>query len=135
LFSQLRDSVFFRVKHNSEFNKFTIIEGYYSEKLEQPLWVQYVVLCKDGEASRKGLDFFTNDSIHTSNSADYYKNVYDKGHLAPAASFSDKTASWIAPGVIWPRTARAIFGPTPVTLRRRAKSPNSSRDSNPKIAT
>ena len=88
LFSQLRDSVFFRVEYNNNFNKITIIEGCYSEKLEQPLWVQYVVLCKDGEASRKGLDFFTNDSIHTSNSADYYKNVYDKGHLAPAADFN-----------------------------------------------
>lgn len=88
LFSQLRDSVFFRVNYTDNFKNVTLIEGYYSEKLEQPLWVQYVVLCADGTSPRKGLDFFTTDSIHTSNDADYYKNIYDKGHLAPAADFN-----------------------------------------------
>ena len=29
----------------------------YSEKLEQPLWIRYEVLCPLGEASRNGLDF------------------------------------------------------------------------------
>jgi len=65
-----------------------IFKGEYSETLEQPLWVEYKVLCPSGTASRTGMDFFTNDSIYTSDSKDYENNVYDKGHLAPAADFS-----------------------------------------------
>jgi endonuclease G len=60
----------------------------YSEKLEQPKEVWYEVKCSRGTFSRKGLDFYTNDSIHTSSSEDYEKNVWDKGHMAPAANFS-----------------------------------------------
>jgi endonuclease G len=35
------------------------------------------------------MDFYTEKNIHTSDADDYTKNIYDKGHLAPAASFSD----------------------------------------------
>ena len=35
------------------------------------------------------MDFKTVPNIRTSNSEDYAKNVWDKGHLAPAATFSD----------------------------------------------
>ncbi len=79
LFSQIRDSIYIKTD---------IFELVYSEKLQQPKWVKYTVLCPDGSASRKGLDFYTCDSIITSNNLDYYKNPYDKGHLAPAASFN-----------------------------------------------
>ena len=60
----------------------------YSEDLEQPLEVWYNVQCPGGKASRAGLDFYTNDSIHTSSNEDYENNIYDKGHMAPAADFS-----------------------------------------------
>jgi endonuclease G len=63
----------------------------YSETYQQPLSVEYTVLCPNGTASRKGMDFYTNDSILTSDNADYENNVYDKGHMAPAAAFTCST--------------------------------------------
>ena len=60
----------------------------YSQTLEQPLTVSYRVACTDGNASRKGLDFHGETGIHTSDNNDYYNNVWDKGHMAPAASFN-----------------------------------------------
>jgi endonuclease G len=65
-----------------------IYEVIYSEEFEQPLEVFYTVECPNGTASRKGMDFYTNDSIHTSDNKDYYDNVWDKGHMAPAADFN-----------------------------------------------
>jgi DNA/RNA endonuclease G (NUC1) len=78
-FAPVREKVYF--KNN-------IYQGYYSEKLEQPLEVQYTVMCPNGTAKRTGMDFFINDSIHTSDNNDYANNVYDKGHCAPAADFN-----------------------------------------------
>jgi endonuclease G len=60
----------------------------YSEDYQQPLSVEYTVLCTTGTASRKGMDFYTNDSVMTSDNADYENNIYDKGHMAPAADFN-----------------------------------------------
>jgi len=60
----------------------------YSEELEQPLWVEYTVLCPNGDADRGGMDFYEEDGIHTSDDDDYKSNVWDKGHLAPAAAFN-----------------------------------------------
>ena len=81
LFSQtkLKDSVFFQNP---------IFKGMYSEVLEEPLWVEYVVKCPNGSTPRTGMDFFTVDSIKTSDGKDYENNIYDKGHLAPAADFN-----------------------------------------------
>lgn len=61
----------------------------YSEKYQQPLSVEYEVQCPNGNASRKGMNFYRVDSVITSNNADYKNNVWDKGHMAPAAHFSD----------------------------------------------
>lgn len=77
-FCQLRDSVRIKTEY---------FEILYNENLEQPLEVKYKVLCPNGKASRKGMDFYTNDTIHTSDHADYVQNEFDKGHLAPAADF------------------------------------------------
>ena len=65
-----------------------MFEIVYSEKLQQPKFIRYTVQCPNGVASRKGMDFYTCDSILTSDNLDYVNNPYDKGHLAPAASFS-----------------------------------------------
>lgn len=60
----------------------------YSEALEQPVWVEYKVLCPNGEAERTGMDFWIPEGVHTSDDADYAANVWDKGHMAPASAFS-----------------------------------------------
>jgi endonuclease G len=80
-FSQkkLRDSVVIKT---------SMFEIVYSEKLEQPKFIRYIVQCSNGTASRTGMDFYVCDSIKTSDNGDYEKNQYDKGHLAPAADFN-----------------------------------------------
>lgn len=63
----------------------------YSEDLREPLRVEYEVLCNAKSSnyySRKGLEFYEEPSVKTSTDADYYKNVWDKGHMAPAADFN-----------------------------------------------
>ena len=76
------------LRERVEFNIDGLFQGIYSEVLEQPLEVTYIVPCPDGDASRDGLDFYEDDNIHTSDDDDYSNNVWDKGHLAPAAAFS-----------------------------------------------
>jgi endonuclease G len=75
----LRDSIYI---------KSDIFEIVYSEKLQQPKFIRYTVQCPNGDASRKGMDFYVCDSILTSDNLDYVNNQYDKGHLAPAADFN-----------------------------------------------
>lgn len=65
---------------------------HYSEVLEQPLSVEYNVQCTEKKFSRAGMDFYECDSVHTSDNADYFNNVWDKGHMAPAADFSCEQA-------------------------------------------
>jgi endonuclease G len=79
VFGQLRDSVLV---------KSPIFKVMYSETLQQPKWIEYHVACGEGDFSRKGLDFYVCDSIKTSDGGDYEANVWDKGHLAPAADFN-----------------------------------------------
>lgn len=83
-----RERVEFSVEHYLNGGTATLFEGVYSEVLEQPLEVTYTVPCPNGDASRQGLDFYTDENIHTSDDDDYSNNIWDKGHLAPAAAFS-----------------------------------------------
>jgi len=77
--SQLRDSIYIQT---------SIFDVVYSEVLEQPKWVEYNVICQNGTISRKGMDFYTIPNIKTSSNEDYENNIWDKGHVAPAADFN-----------------------------------------------
>lgn len=61
----------------------------YSQSLEQPISLTYKSSNRPTNVNRGSMDFYTEPNIHTSDSKDYAKNVFDKGHLAPAATFSD----------------------------------------------
>ena len=61
----------------------------YSETKEQPISLTYLSTNRPKNVDRGSMNFYTDDDIHTSDNADYYRNVWDKGHLAPAATFSD----------------------------------------------
>ena len=69
--------------------KTPIFEVLYSEVYEQPLWLIYESTNRPTKVNRGSMDFYTDKVVNTSDSKDYYRNVYDKGHLAPAATFSD----------------------------------------------
>ena len=66
-----------------------IYQVWYDETLEQPTKVTYWVNNRPKNADRKGMNFYKESDFHTSDNNDYYKNVWDKGHIAPAAHFSD----------------------------------------------
>jgi DNA/RNA endonuclease G (NUC1) len=66
-----------------------VFEVLYSQKLEQPLWLKYRSTNRPTNVNRGTMDFYTEKNIKTSDGEDYKANIYDKGHLAPAASFSD----------------------------------------------
>ena len=72
----------------SQIIKTDIFTVNYSEKYEQPLWLEYTIQCPNGHAERTGMNFWTPKGIKTSDDADYKDNIYDKGHLAPAAAFN-----------------------------------------------
>ena len=61
----------------------------YSQSLEQPLTLTYKSTNRPTNVNRGSMDFWTEPNIYTSDGKDYVKNIYDKGHLAPAATFSD----------------------------------------------
>jgi DNA/RNA endonuclease G (NUC1) len=78
-YAQLKDSVYYTTPN-------FIIN--YSEVLEGPRSIRYTVMCPSGTASRSGMDFYKEKQVHTSDNDDYVANEWDKGHMAPAASFN-----------------------------------------------
>ena len=61
----------------------------YNETLEQPNWVEYEVRNITKKFDRGSMDFYTPKDVYTSDNEDYKNNVWDKGHMAPAAAFTD----------------------------------------------
>ncbi len=61
----------------------------YNEIYEQPNWITYISGNRTKLVDRGSMDFHLENGIHTSDNDDYTNNEFDKGHLAPAASFSD----------------------------------------------
>jgi DNA/RNA endonuclease G (NUC1) len=71
-----------RIKNN-------VFEVLYSQSLEQPLIIKYRSLNRPTNVNRGAMDFYKEENIKTSDADDYKANIYDKGHGAPAATFSD----------------------------------------------
>ena len=61
----------------------------YNEVLEGPNWIVYHATNRPTNVNRGSMDFYTEKGIKTSDGGDYKANIYDKGHMAPAAHFSD----------------------------------------------
>jgi DNA/RNA endonuclease G (NUC1) len=66
-----------------------VFEVNYSQKLKQPLTLKYESTNRPTNVNRGSMDFYTEPNIITSGPEDYKNNEWDKGHLAPAATFSD----------------------------------------------
>jgi endonuclease G len=66
-----------------------VFDVLYSQDLEQPLTLTYTSTNRPTNVNRGSMDFYTIKGIKTSDHHDYEKNVWDKGHIAPAATFSD----------------------------------------------
>ena len=71
-----------RIKNN-------VFEVLYSQSLEQPLIIKYRSTNRPTNVNRGAMDFYKESTIKTSDAEDYKANIYDKGHGAPAATFSD----------------------------------------------
>ena len=66
-----------------------VFEVLYSQSLEQPLVIKYRSINRPTNVNRGAMDFYKEPGIKTSDADDYKANIYDKGHGAPAATFSD----------------------------------------------
>jgi len=69
--------------------KNNVFEVLYSQDLEQPLVIKYQSTNRPTNVNRGAMDFYKEPNIKTSDADDYKANIYDKGHGAPAATFSD----------------------------------------------
>ena len=72
--------------------KTDIYEISYSQTYQQPLIIDYTVICDATARSypRDGISFKKYPGLKTSSSSDYSDNIWDKGHMAPANTFGCK---------------------------------------------
>jgi len=72
--------------------KTDIYEISYSQTYQQPLIIDYTVICDATARSypREGISFKKYPGLKTSSSSDYSDNIWDKGHMAPASTFDCK---------------------------------------------
>ena len=66
-----------------------VFKVWYNEVYEQPMKLVYTSTNRPKGVDRGSMNFYTEKEVHTSDNKDYYRNIYDKGHLAPAATYSD----------------------------------------------
>ena len=66
-----------------------VFKVWYNEVYEQPMKLIYTSTNRVKNVDRGSMNFYTDKEVHTSDNKDYYRNVWDKGHLAPAATYSD----------------------------------------------
>jgi endonuclease G len=66
-----------------------VFKVWYNEVKEQPVKLIYTSTNRVKNVDRGNMNFYTESEVYTSNNADYYNNIWDKGHLAPAATYSD----------------------------------------------
>ncbi len=66
-----------------------IFTVYYSESKQQPITLTYLSSNRPKNVDRGSMNFRTEKDYYTSDNNDYKGIPYDKGHLAPAATFSD----------------------------------------------
>jgi len=66
-----------------------IFTVYYSESKQQPITLTYLSIDRPKNVDRGSMNFYKEKDYYTSDNNDYKGIPYDKGHLAPAATFSD----------------------------------------------
>jgi DNA/RNA endonuclease G (NUC1) len=66
-----------------------VFEVLYSQSLKQPIWIKYKSTNRPQIIHKFNINFYQEKNIVTSKDEDYIKNIYDRGHGAPASSFSD----------------------------------------------
>ena len=91
VFVFVSQSLFAQVKRDSVLVETPVFTVMYSETLEQPLWIKYRSINRPTNVNRGNMTFYKEKNVHTSDDADYKANLWDKGHGAPAATFSDNT--------------------------------------------
>ena len=91
LFVLVSQSLFAQAKRDSVLIETSVFTVMYSETLEQPLWIKYRSINRPTNVNRGHMTFYKEKNVHTSDDADYKANLWDKGHGAPAATFSDNT--------------------------------------------
>jgi len=89
IFVFISQTLFAQAKRESVLVETPVFTVMYSETLEQPLWIKYRSTNRPTNVNRGHMNFYKEKNVHTSDDADYKANVWDKGHGAPAATFSD----------------------------------------------